>query len=412
MRDVKHRWFMIQDEITDLESIDITSQYNMRLPLGTILQNGTYRIIKVLAQGGFGITYLAEDMVKHQNVVIKEYYKKEWHTRNSTTSYVSKNVSTTEIEGKFRKKFEKEAHTIMRLSHPNIVEVFDFFEENGTLYYSMEYIDGCSLSDYVKKNGRMSESKCISLIRKISETLGYIHSQNELHLDITPRNIMVTDGGMIKLIDFGVSKHYTEDGNQSTTTPVAHSDGYAPKEQYLSEGVVKFSPATDVYSLAATMYFMLTATTPPNANDRQQCLEEGRELLNIPISLSENVRNAILWGMSISRKDRLQNTNEFIQTINGEFKKERTELEEDEEEVAAIELLISNKQYKDAYSLCMKFIKNKKNVTYANNKIKELLPIIQKQSKSDNIKQIIITVAVFITVSIFLLVLFYQMFQH
>lgn len=88
------------------------------------------------------------------------------------------------------------------------------------------------------------------------------------------------------------------------------------------------------------MYFMLTATTPPNANDRQQCLEEGRELLNIPISLSENVRNAILWGMSISRKDRLQNTNEFIQTINGEFKKERTELEEDEEEVAAIELIV------------------------------------------------------------------------
>ena len=402
---------MVQDNNTDIELIDITFRHDEELPPGTVLRNKTYRIIKVLAQGGFGITYLAEDLVKHQNVAIKEYYKKEWHTRDLTTSFVSKNNTTTEIEGKFRKKFEKEAHTIMRLHHPNIVKVFDFFEENGTLYYSMEYIDGCSLSDYVKKKGKMSESKCILLIRKISETLGYIHSQNELHLDITPRNIMITDGDMIKLIDFGVSKHYTEDGNQSTTTPVAHSDGYAPKEQYLSDGVIKFSPATDVYSLAATMYFMLTAITPPNANDRQQCLEEGRELLNIPISLSENVRNAILWGMSISRKDRLQNTNEFIQTINGEFTKERTELEEDDDGVAAIEFLISNKQYKDAYSLCMKSINNKKNVNYANNKIKELLPIIQEQSKSDNKRQILITVTVFIAVLIFLFVLFYQMSQ-
>lgn len=387
-------------------------ELDTRLPIGTVLQNNTYRIIKVLAQGGFGITYLAEDLVSHQNVVIKEYYKKEWHTRDSTTSYVSKNVSTVEIEGKFRKKFEKEAHTIMRLNHPNIVKVFNFFEENGTLYYSMEYIDGYSLSDYVKKNGRMSESKCISLIRQIAETLGYIHSQNELHLDITPRNIMMTHDGIIKLIDFGVSKHYTEDGDQSTTTPVAHSDGYAPKEQYLSEGVIKFSPATDIYSLAATMYFLLTAMTPPNANDRQQCLEEGRELLNIPISLSENVRNAILWGMNISRKDRLQNTYEFIQTINGEYTKEKTELGENDDGVAAIELLISNHQYKDAYNLCIKSIKNKENVSYANKKIKELLPIIQKQSKSDNKKQIIITTVVFVIVSIVLFVLFYQMSQH
>lgn len=82
-------------------------ELDTRLPIGTVLQNNTYRIIKVLAQGGFGITYLAEDLVSHQNVVIKEYYKKEWHTRDSTTSYVSKNVSTVEIEGKFRKNLKK-----------------------------------------------------------------------------------------------------------------------------------------------------------------------------------------------------------------------------------------------------------------------------------------------------------------
>lgn len=377
---------MFQDDNTDIELIDVACRYDGRLPLGTVLQNGSYRIIKVLAQGGFGITYLAEDLVKHQNVVIKEYYKKEWHTRDSTTSYVSKNVTTTKIEGKFRKKFEKEAHTIMRLNHPNIVKVFDFFEENGTLYYSMEFIDGWSLSDFIKKNGRMPESKCISLIRKIAETLGYIHSQNELHLDITPRNIMMTKGGMIKLIDFGVSKHYTEDGDQSTTTPVAHSDGYAPKEQYLSEGVIKFSPATDVYSLAATMYFMLTAATPPNANDRQQCLEEGRELLNIPVSLSDNVRNALLWGMSISRRDRLQNTDEFLQTINGTFIKEETEIDVVEKEMSQqekniLETLKQNKQYKEAYDFCVDMIQKGKSVSFAQDESEKLIPLLSETSK-------------------------------
>lgn len=382
---------MFQDDNTDIELIDVVCRYDGRLPLGTVLQNGSYRIIKVLAQGGFGITYLAEDLVKHQNVVIKEYYKKEWHTRDSTTSYVSKNVTTTKIEGKFRKKFEKEAHTIMRLNHPNIVKVFDFFEENGTLYYSMEFIDGWSLSDFIKKNGRMPESKCISLIRKIAETLGYIHSQNELHLDITPRNIMMTKGGMIKLIDFGVSKHYSEDGEQSTTTPVAHSDGYAPKEQYLSEGVIKFSPATDVYSLAATMYFMLTAATPPNANDRQQCLEEGRELLNIPVSLSDNVRNALLWGMSISRKDRLQNTDEFLQTINGTFIKEETEIDIVEKEMSQqekniLETLKQNKQYKEAYYFCIDLIHKGVSVDFAEKECKDLQKVIKKKNQKDNIK--------------------------
>ena len=399
----------MNQERTDVNIINVIEQHDGRLPLGTVLHHGTYRIIKVLAQGGFGITYLAENIDNRQKVVIKEYYKKEWHKRDSTTSYVSKNVVTTNIEGKFRKKFEKEAHTIMRLNHPNIVKVFDFFEENGTLYYSMEFIDGCSLSDFVKKNGSVSENKCISFIRVIAKTLGYIHSQNELHLDITPRNIMMTKDGMIKLIDFGVSKHYTEDGEQSTTTPVAHSDGYAPKEQYLSEGIIKFSPATDVYALAATMYFMLTATTPPNANDRQQCLEEGRELLNIPMSLSENVRNAISWGMSISRKDRLQNTDEFLKTIDGTFIKEETDIDVEDKEMSlqeknVLETLKKNKQYKEAYDFCVDMIQRGKSVSFAQEESEKLIPLLSETSKkSQKVIKIIIGFAVATTIISFLI---------
>ena len=403
---------MNQEELTNIEIVNVVHQNNGQLTPDTLLHNGNYRITKVLAQGGFGITYLADDYVKHRKVVVKEYYKKEWHTRDATTSYVSKNSATTNIEGKFRKKFEKEAQTIMRLNHPNIVKVYEFFEENGTLYYSMEFIDGCSLSDYVKKNGSIPEAKCLSLIRKIAETLGYIHSQNELHLDITPRNIMMTKGGMIKLIDFGVSKHYSEDGEQSTTTPVAHSDGYAPKEQYLSEGVIKFSPATDVYALAATMYFMLTATTPPNANARQQCLEEGRELLNIPMSLSENVRNAISWGMNISRKDRLQNTDEFLRTLGGSFIKEETYIDAEDKEMSqqeknVLETLKKNKQYKEAYDFCLDMIQRGKSISFAQKESEMLIPLLSATSKkSQRITKLTIVFAIVITIISFLISIF------
>ena len=176
--------------------------------------------------------------------------------------------------------------------------------------------------------------------------------------------------------------------------------------------MIKFSPATDVYALAATMYFMLTATTPPNANDRQQCLEEGRELLNIPMSLSENVRNAISWGMNISRKERLQNTDEFIQAINGNLENEVTRFEDNDDSTKAIEMLIGNKQYKEAYKLCVKSIRNKENVNYARQKVEELLPIINNETKRNNRKQTLIAILFFIVVIITLLILSYQLSQH
>ena len=339
------------------------------LKSGTFLNGGKYLINKVLSQGGFGITYLATRTSDNSNVVIKEYYKKEWHARDIHSSQVSVNSDSTYIEGKFRRKFKKEAETIMKLRHPNIVKVFEFFEENGTLYYSMEYIDGMSISEYVKRNGKLDEKRGLDMIRTVAHTLGYIHSNNELHLDITPRNIMFKKNNQIVLIDFGVSKHYSEDGKQSTSTPVAHSDGYAPKEQYLSEGLIEFSPATDIYALAATFYFMLTGTTPPNSNDRQQFLEEGKEILKIPDALSQRVRNAISAGMCITRKGRLQNTQEFLDVLDGKYVSDEinvinVELGTSESERKVLESLKSNGQIKEAYNYCIDLIRQGKEDEY------------------------------------------------
>lgn len=377
---------------------------------GTSLHNGKYTIDHVLAQGGFGITYLSirnEDSCK---IVIKEYFRKEWHTRNKHTSAITVNSGTSNLEQKFRKKFEKEANTIMRLNHPNIVKVYEFFEENGTLYYSMEYIDGVSISEYVRTHGKFNETQALVLIRSVAETLGYIHSNNQLHLDITPRNIMLTKEQKIVLIDFGVSKHYSEEGAQSTTTPVAHSAGYAPKEQYLSDGVIRFSPATDIYALAATFYFMLTATTPPNANERQQFLEEGRDILAIPHTLSQRVQSAIQMGMTIARNKRLQTTRQFLETLDGiscQTKEEDTQViteelvdtENYDSEIKVLENLKAEGQYKEAYNYCLDLILQGKAVERATAESEKLIPLIgQGMQRERLITKIIIVIVIIVSI--------------
>lgn len=380
------------------------AQDQQYLPIGTSLYKGIYVINKVLSKGGFGITYLAKRTDDKSNVVIKEYYKREWHIRDIHSSQITINSESSDIEGKFRKKFKKEAETIMRLEHPNIVKVFDFFEENGTLYYSMEYIDGVSVSDYVKTRGKFNEEQGLELIRVIANTLGYIHDNNELHLDITPRNIMIKKNLQVVLIDFGVSKHYNEDGKQSTTTPVAHSDGYAPKEQYLSDGMIKFSPATDVYALAATFFFMLTGVTPPNANDRQHFLEEGRDLLQIPQTLSIKVKSAIEMGMCITRKDRIQTTKEFLDALDGiisprEIVATEIDFGLSEAEKNIIESLKNNGQYKDAYNYCIDLIQQGKDNDFIQDECNKLIPLIAKDTKKDQ-RSTRILIIIIITISI------------
>lgn len=380
---------------------------NHYINTGTYLHNGSYLINKVLSQGGFGITYLATKTDDNEVVVIKEYYKKEWHIRDIHSSQITINADTSDIEEKFRKKFKKEAETIMRLKHPNIVKVFEFFEDNGTLYYSMEYIDGLSISDYVKENGRLNEGYGVKLIRTIAQTLGYIHSMNELHLDITPRNIMLRKNHEVVLIDFGVSKHYSEDGKQSTTTPVAHSDGYAPKEQYLSEGVVRFSPATDIYALAATFYYMLTGVTPPNANDRQQFFEEGKDILDIPYNLPQNVRNSISAGMCIARKNRLQNTQEFLNVLDGkqiyaidETLVTNIDLGLSEPELKVLENLKRQRQFKEAYNYCIDLIQKGKCNEHIQEECNKLISYIGQETEKDKKKTNMI-IATIIVISIF-----------
>ena len=155
------------------------------------LQGGKYRIIKKLGQGGFGITYLAENTLLEGKVAIKEFFFKEYCERDDSTSYVTVPTSSNrETVLRFKQKFIKEARTIFKLNHPNIVRILDVFEENGTAYYVMEYIEGESLGDMVKRRGAIPEAEALGYVKDAASALEYIHSKNINHLDIKPGNLM------------------------------------------------------------------------------------------------------------------------------------------------------------------------------------------------------------------------------
>ncbi len=287
----------------------------MTLQPNASLQGGKYIIKKVLGQGGFGITYLAENTMLDGNVAIKEFFIKELCERDENTSHVTLGTSSNrEMVERCRQKFLKEVRTIFKLNHPNIVRIYDVFEENGTAYYVMDYIEGESLADMVKRRGALPEAEALNYIREVGKALMYIHEKKINHLDIKPSNIMKhRDDGRIVVIDFGVAKQYDSETNEgTTTTPVGISKGYSPNEQYMLGGVQSFSPQSDVYSLAATLYKLLTSITPPEA---AIVIEDGLPKEDLTAhNVSEQTIGAIEAAM-LPRKRRTQSVDLLLQSL-------------------------------------------------------------------------------------------------
>lgn len=236
------------------------------LPNNSLLQGGKYKIEKVLGQGGFGITYLATQELLDRKVCIKEFFFKDSCVRTQAGEVALGTVGNKELVDRFLQKFIKEAQTISRLDHPNIIRILDVFKEKGTAYYVMDFIEGESLEQMVKQSGALSEGEAMGYIKQVAKALDYLHQRRISHLDIKPANIMVRkEDNRAILIDFGVSKQYDEQGEQTSTTPVGVSHGYAPMEQYNTGGASSFLPQADIYSLGATLYKLVTGVTPPHA---------------------------------------------------------------------------------------------------------------------------------------------------
>ena len=286
----------------------------MNLKQGALLKNGEYRIEMVLGQGGFGITYLGVQTSLGRKVAIKEFFMKGVCERDANNSQVSiSNADNKGLVACYREKFLKEARSIASLEHRSIVPIIDVFECNGTAYYVMKHLGGGSLADKVK-GGALPEAVAVRYICQVAEALDFVHSQRMMHLDVKPANILLDDNGNAVLIDFGLAKQYDSEGQQTSTTPVCISHGYAPMEQYRRGGVSEFSPATDIYSLGATLYKLVIGSTPPEASDVN---DDG--LPALPDSISPAVRGAIEAAMQPRRRDRPQSIAEFL----GKLKEQR-----------------------------------------------------------------------------------------
>lgn len=282
------------------------------LKTNAVLQNGKYCIEGVLGQGGFGITYLASQVALNRKVTIKEFFMKELCNRDEQTSQVSvPSMGSVDTVARFRAKFVKEAQTIAALNNPHIIHIHDIFEENGTAYYVMDYLSGGSLSDLVLRDGVLAEATALGYIRQVADALSYIHARNINHLDIKPSNVLIDGNGNAVVIDFGLSKRYDETGSQTSTTPVGISHGFAPLEQYQPGGVSTFSPTTDIYSLGATLYKLLSGQTPPNAT---ALLDADLDLSRL--SASPSTKAAIAAAMQPKRKGRPQTVEAFIAMLD------------------------------------------------------------------------------------------------
>ena len=315
----------------------------MQLQPGTTLQGGKYRIERVLGQGSFGITYLATTEVEMTgqlgsmhvsvNVAIKEFFMSDLNSRGEDGSTVVGSNSALVVD--YRRKFRREAENLGHLNHPNIVKVLEVFDENNTTYYAMEYIDGESLDDHIKQCGHLDDDEVRTVMHDLCSALSYMHQQGMLHLDLKPKNIMRSKRqNHIFIIDFGLSKQYTSDGEpESSTTIGLGTPGYAPIEQanYKQDGTM---PATiDIYALGATLYKMLTGKTPPHASDVHN---DG--LPPRPDHAPEDLWQVVESCMQSRRLDRPQSMDEVMKLIDGttsHVADEKTEVEAKVEEIIA-----------------------------------------------------------------------------
>lgn len=281
------------------------------LQVGTIL-HGTYKIESYLASGGFGNTYLAKNIEFDETYAIKEFFVKGVCQRdgNSTTISVSNAENTNSFEQQ-REKFKKEARRLRSLSNPHIVKVYDLFEENGTAYYVMDYVDGENLSARLKRtNAPLAESEVRNYLNQILDGLEAIHNEGMFHLDIKPANIMVDSHNVVKLIDFGASKQQSTVGGATMSTGISYTNGYAPSEQ-MAQSYDKFGPWTDFYALGATMYKLLTNQDPPSVSDLSEDETEDKHLALPMPNVSEEMKKLVVWMMQVNRLKRPKNVGEI-----------------------------------------------------------------------------------------------------
>ena len=241
---------------------------------GTVIHgtHNDYRIERVLGQGSFGITYVANVRLKGRlgaiestaMVAIKEFFLRDVSSRNGLRVF---SVSDSTLCSDYRRDFLREAQNLSRLDNDHIVKVLETIEENDTVYYVMEYLSGGNLDQHILSHGKLSCREALDIAIQIGEALKCMHAQHMLHLDLKPLNVMRGEDGHIVLIDFGLSKCFGADGQPESSTRIGQgTTGYAPIEQHSFKKADGFMPTLDIYALGATLFKMLTGSVPPEAS--------------------------------------------------------------------------------------------------------------------------------------------------
>lgn len=298
------------------------------LPLYEIL-NGKYMIGKVIGIGGFGITYIGWDFYQSKKVCIKEYFPQSIAVRNTDAVTYTEQISVSvqysmmiQTQTIARAKcayhsgleaYIKEAEHLSKFYlMPGIVSVRDFFHGNNTAYIVMEYINGIDMKQYAKRQGgKLAPNIVFGVLRDVLKALNEVHKANIVHRDISPDNIMLNRKGEAKLIDFGAAKNF----EKSENAPILLKHGYAPPEQYEKYG--NQGPWTDVYSMSASIYYLLTGIRIPEAKKRQEN-DTVRPLRMIGIPVSDRIDIALQKGLSLRIEDRFKSIAELYQLIYGE----------------------------------------------------------------------------------------------
>ena len=309
----------------------MSGQQQQPLPHGHRLQGKKqeYVIDRVLGQGSFSITYLAKykQQVRGEmgtasvwsQVAIKEFFMRDLNSREEGSSSLRESTGNS-LVAKYRRAFMREAQNLSHMRHPGIVSVLEVIEANNTAYIVMEYIEGSTLDNYIRGRGRLLEREALGCFRDICDAMCHMHAQRMLHLDMKPKNVMRDEDGRLSLIDFGLSKQYTENGEPEGSTSIGlGTPGYAPGEQgEHMEGDTRFPATLDVYALGATLLKMLTGQTPPKASDIVADVMDNppsgnllRAML-VKCGVSQQTISVLLKAMSPSRKQRYQSVPELM----------------------------------------------------------------------------------------------------
>ena len=295
----------------DLE--DNVKKYPVALRAGTML-NHRYIVGRVLGQGGFGITYLAWDEKLEARVAVKEYMPNDISARVGTTVSVAME-SRAEDFTYGEERFKEEARILAKfMGQPNIAGVTDYFDENGTSYFVMDYIEGISFKTYIANaGGKVSVEEALDVMIPVLRALTAVHAEGFIHRDVTPDNIYITKDGNVKLLDFGSARYSI--GDKSKSLDVILKVGYAPKEQYIRRG--RQGPYTDVYSCAACLYAAITGYLPPESLERldhDTLVPPSQAGVEIPLYLER----AILKGLAVQPEDRFQTAGEFLEALESQ----------------------------------------------------------------------------------------------